>query len=223
VLSATAVVHAQNSEVWGDINVYKNFSHKFSLFGDAGPRFNINNQNYYGFYIRPSAAYRFSDHVMVNGGIAWFYANVNEGSLNEFRSWQGTRLEWVLWNRLVLSNYIRFEERWFYDPDFVNFLLRFRYLVGLTIPLNHKTLEAKTWYVPVAFEVFEDLNDHLTIFINRTRLYSGIGYVLNKNTRLELFYIANNSRGSRDGEFDRVNVYRLRLHFTISERPALIE
>lgn len=217
------ITRAQDSEFWADVNIYKNITSKFSLFGDAGPRVNLNTGNYYGFYIRPSASFRLSNHMTIGGGAAWFYANSNDVAVNEFRGWQGTRLEWKAWNRIILSNYIRLEERWFFDPDYLKFLLRFRYLAGITIPLNNKTLEAQTWYVPLAFEVFEDLNDHQTIFINRTRLYGGLGYVVNKNTRVELFYIANSSRSNAEDGFNLVNVFRVRLHFTIPERPVFID
>lgn len=214
-------VGAQDTEIWGDVSVYKNLNNKFSLFGDVGPRLNVSNGNYTGFYIRPSASYKFSNHISVNGGIAWFYSNTAGVSVNEFRGWQGTRLEWKILKRVALSNYIRLEERWFYDPYFLKFLLRFRYLAGITIPLNNKTLEAKTWYVPLAFEIFKDLNVHQN-FINRTRAYVGVGYVFSKNSRAELFYISNKSRVI-DGEFDLVNVFRMRLHFTIPDRPVLID
>jgi len=207
---------AQDSEIWGDVNIYKNLNAKFSLFGDVGPRLNVSNGNYKGFYIRPSVSYKFSKHISVNGGVAWFYSDANNVSINEFRGWQGTRLERRFFNRVTLSNYIRLEERWFFDPDYFKFLLRFRYMAGVTIPLNNKILEAKTWYVPIAFEVFKDLNTHQQ-YINRTRVYAGLGYVLNTNTRVELFYIANRSR-IIDGEFDLVNVFRVRLHFTIPEK-----
>jgi hypothetical protein len=214
-------LHAQDSEIWGDVSVYKNVSSKFSLFGDAGPRLNITNGQYNGLYIRPSASYKFSNHISANGGVAWFYSNTNGVSVNEFRGWQGTRLEWKVLRRVMLSNYIRLEERWFFDPGYLKFLLRFRYLAGITIPLNNKTMEAKTWYLPFAFEVFKDLNVHEN-FINRTRAYVGMGYVLNNNTRMEFFYIGNRSR-IIDGEFDLINVFRVRLHFTIPDKPVLID
>jgi hypothetical protein len=221
-MCVASVIKAQDSELWGDVNIYKNINSKFSVFGDAGPRWNTNNE-YYGFYIRPSAAFKISNHVTIGGGVAWFYANSNDASVNEFRVWQGTRVEWKIAKRLILSNYIRFEERWFFDPDYLQFLLRFRWLAGLIIPINNKTLEAKTLYLPLAFEVFEDLNSNQGNFINRTRVYGGVGYVLNANTRLELFYIANSSRSDQDDSFNLVNVLRVRFHFTIPERPVLID
>jgi hypothetical protein len=208
---------AQQAEFWGDINLYKNINSKATLFGDAGPRFSVTNTDYYGFYIRPSLVYQIAQHIQAGGGIAWLYANVSDKSLHEARAWQGLRSETRVANHINWNNFVRLEERWFFESGLQEFRLRFRYFTGFTILLNHTTLEAKTCYLPIAFELFEDLNDH-QLFINRTRIYSGLGYVVNTNNRIELFYIANAARKSEEATFDNVNVIRVRWHYTFHNK-----
>lgn len=211
---------AQETEFWCDINLYKNLNKRLTLFGDAGPRVTLNNNSPYGFYVRPSMSYKISDRTTLGGGLAWFQV---EKKVHEIRGWQGARIEWRVLNRLVISNYNRLEEQWFFEGANRDFSLRLRILGGVTIPINHPTLLENTWYIPLAYEVFEDLNDHQTVFINRTRAYAGIGYVVKTNTRIELFYIDNESRSNPDEKLGTVNVIRLRIHFTFPERPVLVD
>lgn len=222
-VSTSIPVLAQETEFWCDINLYKNLNKRLTLFGDAGPRVTLNENSPYGFYIRPSISYKISDHATIGGGLAWFQVTSPETKVHEIRGWQGIRFEWKVWNRLLVSNYNRIEERWFVEEGNRDFLLRFRILGGVTIPINHSTLLENTWYIPLAYEVFEDLNDHQTVFINRTRVYAGIGYVANSNIRIELFYIDNESRSNPGEELGTVNVIRLRIHFTFPERPVLVD
>lgn len=187
------------------------------MFGDAGPRFSITNNDYYGFYIRPSLLYQITQNIQGGAGIAWFYANTRQESIHEARAWQGIRTETKIMSHVNWNNFVRLEERWFFASGLQDFRLRFRYLTGFTILLNHTTLVAKTCYLPIAFELFEDLNDH-QFFIHRTRIYSGFGYVMNTHNRIELFYIANAARQPEEATFDNVNVIRVRWHYTFHHK-----
>ncbi|MFZ2906891.1 MAG: DUF2490 domain-containing protein [Cyclobacteriaceae bacterium] len=216
------IIFAQNNEVWADLNVYKSISDKVTVFGDAGSRAKVDGQAAASFYIRPSASYQLSKNIMISGGAAWFYAHPKEeGSANEARGWQGIRVEQRVLNRVMLNNFTRLEERNFFKEGATEFLLRFRTLFGASVLINQSTLQEGTWYIPLAFEIFEDINDHQKMFFNRRRFYSGVGYAINSQTRAELFYIANESRPDQEVDFETVNVIRLRIHVTFPERAAL--
>lgn len=84
--------------------------------------------------------------------------------------------------RVLVQHRYRFEQRFFKD----DIRFRFRYFLGLNIGINNPALTAKTFYVSLYNEIF--LNTESPVF-DRNRLYGGIGYALNDNTRFELGYM----------------------------------
>lgn len=81
-----------------------------------------------------------------------------------------------------INHRYRFEQRFVED----DYKMRFRYFLGLNIPLINKDKENKKIYLSAYNEIF--LNTESSIF-DRNRVYGGIGYHLNKNIRLELGYM----------------------------------
>jgi hypothetical protein len=81
-----------------------------------------------------------------------------------------------------LNHRYRFEQR-FVESDIK---MRFRYFLGLNVPLANTDSEKNTFYLSIYNEVF--LNTASAIF-DRNRLYGGLGYNLNKNIRLEVGYM----------------------------------
>ncbi len=81
---------------------------------------------------------------------------------------------------ISLQHRYRFEQR-FVESDFK---LRFRYFLGMNIPLNQK--ETNKFYLSAYNEIF--LNATTSIF-DRNRLYGGMGYKLNENIRFEIGYM----------------------------------
>jgi len=81
--------------------------------------------------------------------------------------------------RLYLQHRYRLEER--FIPD--NFKIRFRYFLGLNIPLSKKEMGAKTWYASLYNEIF--MHTTSTLF-DRNRVYGAIGYQASPAIKLEL-------------------------------------
>ena len=78
-----------------------------------------------------------------------------------------------------------------------NFKLRFRYFLGLNIPLGKNETTENPFYLSAYNEIF--LNSETNLF-DRNRLSGGIGYKLNKMFRFELGYMnqflpGGNNRG----------------------------
>ncbi|WP_326984174.1 DUF2490 domain-containing protein [Chryseobacterium sp. MYb264] len=94
--------------------------------------------------------------------------------------------------RFNLQHRYRLEERFLQD----DFRMRFRYLLGLNIPLNNKEMLPKTFYGSVYNEIFLHLNSPT---FDRNRVYGALGYVINKNMRVEAGYMnqiqENRNRG----------------------------
>lgn len=84
--------------------------------------------------------------------------------------------------RFNLQHRYRLEERFLQD----DFRMRFRYLIGLNIPINNKEMLPKTFYGSVYNEIF--LNFDSPTF-DRNRVYGALGYVINKNMRIEAGYM----------------------------------
>ncbi|SHL36012.1 DUF2490 domain-containing protein [Chryseobacterium polytrichastri] len=94
--------------------------------------------------------------------------------------------------RFYLQHRYRLEERFLAD----DFRMRFRYMLGLNIPINNKEMLPKTFYGSVYNEIFLNLNSPT---FDRNRVYGALGYVINKNMRIEAGYMnqiqENKNRG----------------------------
>jgi hypothetical protein len=100
-------------------------------------------------------------------------------SVNEHRIFQQFTSKQAI-GAVKLNHRYRFEQR-FVESDFK---MRFRYFLGLNIPLGNK--ETSKLYLSSYNELF--LNTESAVF-DRNRLYGGFGYRLNKSIRLEAGYM----------------------------------
>lgn len=94
--------------------------------------------------------------------------------------------------RFNIQHRYRLEERFLED----DFRMRFRYMLGLTIPITQKEMLPKTLYASVYNEIFLHFNSPV---FDRNRVYGALGYVINKNMRIEAGYMnqiqENRNRG----------------------------
>lgn len=94
--------------------------------------------------------------------------------------------------RFYLQHRYRLEERFLQD----DFRMRFRYMLGLNIPITQKEMLPKTLYASVYNEIFLHFNSPV---FDRNRVYGALGYVINKNMRIEAGYMnqiqENRNRG----------------------------
>jgi hypothetical protein len=102
-------------------------------------------------------------------------------SVNEHRIYQQFTSKQSI-GKVKLNHRYRFEQR-FVESDFK---MRFRYFLGLNIPLNNKENGENAFYLSAYNEIF--LNTESSIF-SRNRVYGGIGYKINKNIRIETGYM----------------------------------
>ena len=94
--------------------------------------------------------------------------------------------------RVNLQHRYRLEERFLQD----DFRMRFRYLLGLNIPVTNKEMLPKTLYISAYNEIFLHLDSPV---LDRNRVYGALGFVINKNMRIEAGYMnqiqENKNRG----------------------------
>jgi len=120
----------------------------------------------------------------------------NKSGSNEHRLYQQfiTRQHY---GRVFIQHRYRAEER-FLPGDFQ---FRLRYFLSFNIPLNNKTLSKNTVYLSAYNEVF--LNAESPVF-DRNRLYGSIGYVINKNFRMEAGFMAQTLENTNRNQFQLV-------------------
>ncbi|RYD99800.1 MAG: DUF2490 domain-containing protein [Sphingobacteriales bacterium] len=85
-------------------------------------------------------------------------------------------------SRVNVQHRYRFEQRFL--PD--NFKLRFRYLLGLTVPVNKAKMDAKAFYVSAYNEIFIHTDGNL---FDRNRSFAGVGYVIKKELRFDVGFM----------------------------------
>ena len=102
-------------------------------------------------------------------------------SVNEHRIFQQFTTKQLLW-KVKLSHRYRFEQR-FVESDFK---MRFRYFLGLNIPLQYKEGGKNPLYLSAYNEIF--LNTESSIF-DRNRVYGALGYKFSDQLKLELGYM----------------------------------
>lgn len=94
--------------------------------------------------------------------------------------------------RFNLQHRYRLEERFLQD----DFRMRFRYMLGVNIPITQKEMLPKALYASVYNEIFLNFNSPT---FDRNRVYGALGYVINKNMRIEAGYMnqiqENKNRG----------------------------
>lgn len=135
--------------------------------------------------LRTGVGYNLSDDTNVLLGYGYILSENYLGDtdakeqINEHRIFQ----QFISKHNVIgisMQHRYRFEQR-FIEGDFK---LRFRYFLGLNVPLGKN--EDKQYYFSAYNEVF--LNTKTAIF-DRNRLYGGFGYKINQNIRVEIGYM----------------------------------
>ncbi|CAD7797210.1 hypothetical protein CHRY9390_00129 [Chryseobacterium aquaeductus] len=94
--------------------------------------------------------------------------------------------------RFNLQHRYRLEERFLQD----DFRMRFRYFLGFNIPITNKQMLPKTLYLSAYNEIFLNLDSPV---FDRNRVYGALGFIINKNLRIEAGYMnqiqENKNRG----------------------------
>ena len=96
--------------------------------------------------------------------------------------------------RFYLQHRYRIEER-FIEEDFK---MRFRYFLGLNVPINKKEMVSKAIYLSLYNEIF--IQPKSPVF-DRDRVYGSIGYVFSSNLKVEAGLMAQLLESSDRAQF----------------------
>ena len=200
-LMLPTLVHSQESD-FGNWLIYignKKLNQKWNLHHEIQYR----NYNAIGdteqLLLRSGLGYTFNEsknNVLLGYGYILsenYIGNSDEkNSVNEHRIYQQFTSKQNI-GIIKLNHRYRFEQRFVED----NFKMRFRYFLGINIPLTKK--EVNNYYISSYNEIF--LNTKSDVF-DRNRLYAGFGYHLNKNIRIEAGYM---NQFFENGNRDQLN------------------
>lgn len=113
---------------------------------------------------------------------------------------------------------LRFEHRYRIEQRFTSngYRNRFRYRIGLTIPLSDKTKESKIWSLTVWNEIFMT---NVAPYFERDRFFAGIGFKINRNITIQSGYVRQFDYNLTD-EIGR-DFFQIGLQFEIGSEKQL--
>lgn len=120
----------------------------------------------------------------------------NKFNINENRIYQQFITK-QNFERIFIQHRYRLEERFIAN----DFQLRLRYFLGINIPINKKILEKNAIYISTYNEIF--INTEKPIF-DRNRLYGALGFVIDKNFKIEAGFMAQTLENSNRNQFQIV-------------------
>jgi hypothetical protein len=201
LLAFYSFTYAQGTEStiqnWFDFTSSYTFNEQWKVYGDVGYRIIFDDNVLNRFYVRPAGSLQINKILALHAGIGLFSSLVDDKTIWEFRPFQGIQVNWPVIFSLPLTNYIRFEERFFRSNTSNTFIFRWRYQLGTRIRLDQTRTE-KLFYIPFQLEWFANYNSDYSFKANELRAVVGLGYVADKSWRFEFNTIFQNTKASLD-------------------------
>jgi Protein of unknown function (DUF2490) len=98
-------------------------------------------------------------------------------------------------NRAFLQHRYRAERR-FLSDDVVQ--VRLRYLFGLNLPINKKSMDKGAFYLSLSDEIFVHIKSPK---FDRNRLYGALGYVITPKLRAEIGFMSQETEATQRGQY----------------------
>ena len=183
----------------------------FIYFGNQkiNKRFNFHNEIQYRNYnfigdinqllIRSGIGYTLNNKDNILLGYGYIQSYTNESVLSNKKSTIENRIYQQYLTKHSIDKYfflhrLRFEERFLKD----SLQYRFRYFLSLNMPLNKEKMEKNAIYLSTYNEIFlKPTND----FFDRNRIYGGLGFVINKDARIETGYMIQTLKDKNQQQF----------------------
>lgn len=186
-----------------------------TIFPQDWNRYSIGMGVRYSPFIQRSESSTALQYLQFRAGIRDFYtASIGDNNLNELRLYQGVRVQWPTFRRVLLLHYVRVEERFekVEGTDTRDFTARFRY--RLTSKFRFIKPALIDLYFPLSMELFLSASEGL-YFNDVTRITPGVGYDFTDQFSTEFHLSYHFSRNSGTDSFENNTlVYRLRVYFT---------
>ena len=183
----------------------------FIYFGNQkiNKRFNFHNEIQYRNYnfigdinqllIRSGIGYTLNNNDNILLGYGYIQSYTNESVSSNKKSTIENRIYQQYLTKHSIDKYfflhrLRFEERFLKN----SLQYRFRYFLSLNMPLNKEKMEKNAIYLSTYNEIFlKPTND----FFDRNRIYGGLGFVINKDVRIETGYMIQTLKDKNQQQF----------------------
>lgn len=204
------------NQVWLDFIPHARISNTLEYYGTVGYRSIWGDQRSRVVTFRPSLRFQFLPALALHGGVAFFYS-FHEGIDDnlEIRPWEGLRLSWPDVYMLRFKQYLRLEQRININmtDGSKTYAHRIRYRIKAKLPLNKRSIQYQTFYVPFYYETFATLDEASdVVYSSRNRFMVGLGYVFGERWIAEVEYISQSDRFSPEGGYlDANNILRLKV------------
>jgi hypothetical protein len=220
-VNLTAQDDQTDSQSWFDFRTFYTIDEKWTYDGDYGMRGFISDENWRRVYIHPAFVYDLSTAIDLRGGMRFIFTKEKDLSNTfEIRPWQGIRFIWPKTSWVILSQYVRLEERftWGMEDDSFDFVFRLRYRIMAKTPNLKLVSINQTFYFLTSLELFANLGEAIQeTFVDRSRITFGMGYFITQAWRVELHYILQGSNlFTEEGYTADVKILRLRLRYYIN-------
>ncbi len=121
---------------------------------------------------------------------------------NESRTYLEAFMPQKVGGRFFFTHRFRYEQRWVENQDFRT---RYRYALFLNIPLNGQELKKNVVYIALYNELFingqKEIGSGNTVqFFDRNRIYTGLGYGLRDNLRMQLGWMKQSTDAISKGQ-----------------------
>lgn len=187
LLFSISIFSQNNLGSWNILNINLKVNPKWSIFAESQIR-SLSFYNEFHYYeLKTGVTYKMGKDFSATSGFGSYNTFDEAGNFEtpiqnkEIRTW----FQFNLKNQkhfFIIEHRYRAEQR-FTSNGFRN---RFRYRLGVTIPINNLKIEPKTFYLSIWNEVFLTNNEP---FFERNRLFLGFGYEVNKNLAVQTGYI----------------------------------
>lgn len=184
MLIISARLHAQNNRTgtFGIATVVLpgDSLHRWGGYAELQTRSDELFSNFFYYETKAGISYDLDRSFTALLGTGRYVTNDNPENLavaTEFRLWEQMTVNQFLY-RVKIEHRYRIEQRW------INGLYRnrFRYRLNVFVPLNHKKIDAKTWFISVYEEVF--MNNKVPHF-ERNRFSAALGYHFDQSINVQ--------------------------------------
>lgn len=172
---------------WNVITTRVTLSEKWGIYNEL----QLRSQSFYNdhFYheVKGGVSYAISKNFVVLLGIGDYQTYTDGGNFvkpvtaHETRLWQQLTMNHYL-ERVKFEHRYRIEQRWF-NTGYRN---RYRYRLNAAVPINHKKMGPKTFYIASFNEIF--LTNKAPYF-ERNRFFAGPGYQISKHFTIQPGYV----------------------------------
>ncbi len=198
----TVLAQEENYGKWLVYFGNQKINNKWLLQSDLQYRLNQNPDQKSQLLLRAGIGYNLTEtnnNILL--GLAYVHSNweeddVTRSSTIEKRVYQQYLFKQKL-NNLLITHRARIEERFVAD----DFGLRSRYFISLQKPLNGKLLNRRSIYASCFNELFFDIKNQK---FDRNRFYTGIGFGVSDDIRVETGYLIQAQKNSTRGQFQLI-------------------